>query len=199
MAIYCYKCGLALRDEARFCHGCGTKSRNQLSESSPQNDAASSAINDDRTKASLVDRMRKRIKEARKDGTNKIDSYLVSLESRNGISGVKLTEGRREFLRKRLTALREKLAQGDEEIAQEEWETLSAALESLPEDLIDEKCIICFKPVSEGSERPLSFCPHCLRGGHQEHLAEWIKIKGTCPICRQTITISQLVRYQVSS
>ncbi|MHA2270877.1 MAG: hypothetical protein ACXACI_03375 [Candidatus Hodarchaeales archaeon] len=199
MAKYCYKCGLALREGAKFCHSCGTAIRTPQPNSSAENVEISPASAIDSAKPSLFERMKTRVKEARKDGASRIDDYLSSLETRNEVSGVKLTEGRREFLRKRLTGLRGRLAEGEEGIAQEEWQALSVALESLPEDLIDEKCVICFKPVSEELERELAFCPHCIRGGHHEHLAEWIKIKGTCPICRQDVKPSELVRYQVPS
>ncbi|MFW9915856.1 MAG: RING finger domain-containing protein [Candidatus Thorarchaeota archaeon] len=199
MAKYCYKCGLALREGARFCHSCGTAVRTPQPDSPADTSAASPASAIDSARPSLVERMKKRVKEARKDGVSRIDDYLASLETRNEVSGVRLTEGRREFLRKRLTGLRGRLSEGEEGIAQEEWQVLSVALESLPEDLIDEKCVICFKPISEESERALAFCPHCIRGGHQEHLAEWIKIKGTCPICRQSVKTSELVKYQAPS
>ncbi|MFX0117707.1 MAG: zinc-ribbon domain-containing protein [Candidatus Hodarchaeota archaeon] len=197
MANYCHRCGLELREEARFCHSCGTERRVLESESSIQNSPPPLITPEIQAKSSLFDKMRKKIKDARKDGAAKIDSYLTSLEARDEISGVKLTEGRREFIRSRLIGLRERLAQGEDEFIQEEWQTLSVALESLPEDLIDEKCVICLKRVSGEPERPLAFCPHCLRGGHQEHLAEWIKIKGECPVCRQKALPSNLVRYRI--
>ncbi|MHA2233001.1 MAG: zinc-ribbon domain-containing protein [Candidatus Hodarchaeales archaeon] len=196
MARYCYKCGLQLREGARFCHACGAEARALPPESQLENDESSSITANSGTKPSFIDRMKVKLKDAKKDGVSRIDSYLDSLDRRNEISGVKLTEGRREFLRSRLIGLRERLAENDSDLVQEEWKTLSVALETLPEDLIDEKCIICLKPVSEAPKRQLAFCPHCLRGGHQEHLAEWIKIKGTCPICREDITPMNLVQYQ---
>ena len=92
--------------------------------------------------------------------------------------------------------MRERLAKGEDVTAQKEWQVLSAALESLPEDLMDEKCVVCMKPVVEDPDRPLSFCPHCFRGGHLAHMAEWIKMKGICPICRHSLTKSELVIYK---
>ncbi len=197
MAKFCFKCGTTLRERSQFCHKCGTRSRSSnLEEPTPSPVRTELPLIADE-KPSWIDRMKKKIQETRKDTTDRIDNYLANLEDREKISGIKLTDGRRNFLRTRLLSMRERIAEGeDDETVQQELQALSVALETLPADLENEKCVVCMKPVVGDIDRKLSFCPQCLRGGHQEHLAEWIKIKGTCPVCRQELTPVDLVTYQ---
>ncbi|MHA1631124.1 MAG: hypothetical protein ACTSVS_13175 [Candidatus Heimdallarchaeota archaeon] len=51
------------------------------------------------------------------------------------------------------------------------------------------KCSVCKLPISFGS---LTLeCPHCHTIAHQEHLLEWIKVKGTCPVCQQKLKLDE--------
>lgn len=51
-------------------------------------------------------------------------------------------------------------------------------------------CSVCKLPISFGSE-PLE-CYHCQHVAHKEHLLEWVKVKGTCPICQKKLVADKL-------
>lgn len=51
-------------------------------------------------------------------------------------------------------------------------------------------CSVCKLPISFGSE-PLE-CYHCQNVAHKEHLLEWVKVKGTCPVCQQKLVADKL-------
>lgn len=42
------------------------------------------------------------------------------------------------------------------------------------------ECCICLKPIDDDE---LARCVHCSAVGHQSHMLEWDKIRGTCPKC----------------
>ncbi|MCK5158409.1 MAG: hypothetical protein KAR08_04590, partial [Candidatus Heimdallarchaeota archaeon] len=52
-------------------------------------------------------------------------------------------------------------------------------------------CSVCKLPISFGSE-PLE-CYHCQNVAHKEHLLEWVKVKGTCPVCQQKLVADKLI------
>lgn len=45
-----------------------------------------------------------------------------------------------------------------------------------------ERCNICFGSVES---REAYRCPHCNNGYHRDHLAAWLLMQSTCPVCRQ--------------
>lgn len=45
------------------------------------------------------------------------------------------------------------------------------------------QCSVCKLPISFGVET--AECPHCENIAHSEHLFEWIKVKGSCPVCQR--------------
>jgi hypothetical protein len=52
-------------------------------------------------------------------------------------------------------------------------------------------CSVCKLPISFGSEH--LECYHCQNVAHKEHLLEWVKVKGTCPVCQQKLLAEKLV------
>jgi hypothetical protein len=46
-------------------------------------------------------------------------------------------------------------------------------------------CMICKLPFKEGQS--VSRCPMCKSLFHANHLFEWLKVKGQCPVCRQSL------------
>lgn len=54
----------------------------------------------------------------------------------------------------------------------------------------NESCCVCKRPVGSGTS--VVQCPHCRSAAHYPHLAEWVKIKGTCPVCRQKIQLADI-------
>ncbi len=51
-------------------------------------------------------------------------------------------------------------------------------------------CSVCKLPISFGSE--YLECYHCQNVAHKEHLLEWVKVKGTCPVCQQKLVAEKL-------
>jgi len=45
-------------------------------------------------------------------------------------------------------------------------------------------CVVCKRPVGHGQTAQ---CHHCKSVAHYPHMAEWLKIKGTCPVCKQKL------------
>ncbi|NHJ49801.1 MAG: hypothetical protein FK733_18560 [Asgard group archaeon] len=52
------------------------------------------------------------------------------------------------------------------------------------------QCSVCKLPISFGSD--YLECNHCQNIAHNEHLLEWVKVKGTCPICHQKLIVDKL-------
>ena len=55
-----------------------------------------------------------------------------------------------------------------------------------------EKCIVCGLPIKEEEKDQTFYCPHCKNPAHKSHLLEWIKLKGTCPMCKKKLIRSDL-------
>jgi tetratricopeptide (TPR) repeat protein len=54
---------------------------------------------------------------------------------------------------------------------------------------VEEFCSVCRMRISEPST--LIRCPDCGSPAHYSHLAEWLKIRGHCPICKKKIKIQR--------
>lgn len=54
-------------------------------------------------------------------------------------------------------------------------------------DEVEEYCSVCRKEMVDLSN--LVRCPECGSPAHYAHLAEWLKIRGVCPICKNKIKI----------
>ncbi len=48
------------------------------------------------------------------------------------------------------------------------------------------KCEICSDFIT--SEDTMATCPYCHHVFHEDHVLEWIKIKGSCPVCKQNLS-----------
>ena len=57
------------------------------------------------------------------------------------------------------------------------------------EDDLEENCSVCRTKISDVTS--LVRCPECGSPAHYPHLAEWLKIRGSCPVCRKKITIQR--------
>ncbi len=49
------------------------------------------------------------------------------------------------------------------------------------------RCIVCKLPIS--SKEIIGSCYECQGIAHLNHLQEWLKVKGTCPVCQRKISI----------
>lgn len=47
------------------------------------------------------------------------------------------------------------------------------------------RCAVCGRPLE--ATDPVSQCPHCEAMAHQDHLLDWIRLKGNCPACRKPV------------
>ncbi|NHJ86221.1 MAG: hypothetical protein FK734_12220 [Asgard group archaeon] len=52
-------------------------------------------------------------------------------------------------------------------------------------------CSICKLPINYGLK--VGKCPKCHNEAHLSHLQEWLKVKGTCPVCLQPLPIEGIV------
>ncbi|MCF2142461.1 MAG: tetratricopeptide repeat protein [Candidatus Heimdallarchaeota archaeon] len=48
---------------------------------------------------------------------------------------------------------------------------------------LPEPCPVCRRPIAKGQK--IATCPYCHSVAHYSHLVEWVKVQGTCPICRR--------------
>ena len=46
-------------------------------------------------------------------------------------------------------------------------------------------CMICKLPLKEN--QTIAQCPMCQSLFHREHVFEWLKVKGKCPVCMQNL------------
>ena len=53
----------------------------------------------------------------------------------------------------------------------------------------NEKCCVCRRPVGTSGE--VVQCNSCKSVAHYPHMAEWLKIKGVCPVCKQKLTMPE--------
>jgi hypothetical protein len=48
------------------------------------------------------------------------------------------------------------------------------------------QCIICLLSIVKGDD--FVKCPYCESFAHRNHLVEWVKVKGSCPYCKERLT-----------
>ncbi len=53
-------------------------------------------------------------------------------------------------------------------------------------------CEICKKKLQLTELENISQCPHCMSKFHNNHLQEYLKGKGDCPICHIKITTNDI-------
>jgi len=56
-------------------------------------------------------------------------------------------------------------------------------------------CNICKSSVKFGEE--MGTCIFCTNTYHYGHFAEWVKIKGACPVCHETLTQDEIIPHQI--
>jgi len=50
-------------------------------------------------------------------------------------------------------------------------------------------CAVCGKPIEIFDEEYL--CPICEAKAHSDHLRDWIKMRGSCPVCQKTLSLDK--------
>ena len=56
----------------------------------------------------------------------------------------------------------------------------------------NEKCCVCRRPVGTSGE--VVQCNSCKSVAHYPHMAEWLKIKGVCPVCKQKLSMPETTK-----
>ena len=56
----------------------------------------------------------------------------------------------------------------------------------------NEKCCVCRRPI--GTEGEVVQCNSCKSVAHFPHMAEWLKIKGVCPVCKQKLSMPETTK-----
>lgn len=56
----------------------------------------------------------------------------------------------------------------------------------------NEKCCVCRRPIGTNGE--VVQCNNCKSVAHFPHMAEWLKIKGVCPVCKQKLTMPETTK-----
>lgn len=56
----------------------------------------------------------------------------------------------------------------------------------------NEKCCVCKRPI--GTQGEVVQCNSCKSVAHYPHMAEWLKIKGVCPVCHQKLTMPETTK-----
>ena len=54
---------------------------------------------------------------------------------------------------------------------------------------VEEYCSVCRMKITE--ESTIVRCPQCGSPAHFAHLAEWLKIRGACPICKKKVKVTR--------
>ncbi|MFW9996391.1 MAG: hypothetical protein ACFFD4_30390 [Candidatus Odinarchaeota archaeon] len=67
---------------------------------------------------------------------------------------------------------------------------LSSPSISIMKSLESERCVICKRKIKW--EDNYIRCPECDSPAHYAHLGEWLKIKGTCPVCQRKIRLEDI-------
>ena len=56
----------------------------------------------------------------------------------------------------------------------------------------NERCCVCRRPIGTAGE--VVQCNSCKSVAHYPHMAEWLKIKGVCPVCKQKLTMPETTK-----
>lgn len=52
-------------------------------------------------------------------------------------------------------------------------------------------CMICKTGISKNEN--YAACPHCDHNAHINHLKEWLKVNSLCPVCKQLLTVDEMI------
>ncbi|MHA2098327.1 MAG: hypothetical protein ACW99A_06545 [Candidatus Kariarchaeaceae archaeon] len=123
-----------------------------------------------------------------------ISDYLVRLDTEKEmqVGSVKIPEERKDSIRNALLNFQTKL--GNQTVTSEEF---NKWMEDLDKRLDEEKCIVCFQNWV-GSTTTIVVCKHCRSGGHDDHLRGWVRDNRFCPLCRQTISVTDLITIDIN-
>lgn len=127
----------------------------------------------------------------------RLDRALQTLD-RPGllIKGRPLSESTLEIIERAALRIRESLSR-EEEPSPEVIDEAEEWIEKLANRLEEDRCLICLRFLESGEN--VVICPHCLHGGHQNHLEPWVTDKGICPLCREPLQSADFLSIMVGS
>ena len=192
--MFCTKCGLnIINDTANFCKRCGHKLRNRTSNSSIKT-TNSTADFVQKAREKMLNFASPKIEKTKQFTTEKIDSLQNNLQNQSKYK--KLSVDQRTFLAQKLSSLRSKIADEEQEsMSITEAQEIVDISEELLEQIKDDKCLICYKGLRSSTEEKtqLVLCPHCGHGGHKNHIFSWFESKESCPYCKVDVGINQVL------
>ena len=194
--MFCSKCGLRITNEsANFCKRCGNKLKNITSNTAQfvQNNQEDIFL---RARKKLIEFTSPKIEKTRNYTANKIENLQKNIEDQSNYK--QLSKDQRTFLAQRLASLRNKIALKDQtntDFTIEEAQEIVTISDDLLEQIKDDKCLICYKPLYQDgkNKRKLIVCPHCGHGGHYNHIFNWINKHESCPYCKGEVKINEIL------
>ncbi|MHA2502851.1 MAG: hypothetical protein ACXAE3_08280 [Candidatus Kariarchaeaceae archaeon] len=122
---------------------------------------------------------------------HQVSDYIRRLDSgeRVTIRGYNIPEWRRGTIRDAMQSFQDRYLEGDatQEGDYQQW------MDDLPQRLEEHNCIVCFIKWNDADLGNIVVCPHCQTGGHRNHIADWIKSKRYCPLCREDVTFREYI------
>lgn len=194
--IYCTQCGTALSPTANFCRKCGTKVRKNRSGFLKPIDTNQMLL---KAREKVKDFSQPKIDQSRDFVAEKLDNLTETVKSPEKLT--QLSSNQKDYLAQRLASIRNKIAREQQTSGSANFEpTMEEALEiveineELMKQLIDEKCLICYKGMLDPDHHEeLVLCPQCGHGGHRSHIFSWFQTNKSCPYCKGQITTEQVL------
>lgn len=189
--MFCSTCGLRIINEsANYCKRCGkklAKPSSRFRQNNP-NDIFLQA------KEKLLQLTSPKIEKTRKFAVSKLDSLQQSiLDDKYSV----ISKDRKTFLAQKFSTLRDRIASREDsaELSVDEAQDIVTISEDLLEQIKDDKCLICYKSLTDPStgNNTLVICPQCGHGGHKNHTFVWFKEKKTCPYCKAVIKANEVL------
>ena len=173
----CPNCSAENLEKARYCHNCGsslTRLKGRIGA----------------LKQKIEYRTREKLENIRNRLDSQINNYLLRLDKPEEfkIGSVSVPETKRDDVRNALLSFQEKIGGSLHVETSEEFQQW---LKDLPNMLDQQKCLVCFVNWKINDE--IVVCKHCQSGGHRDHLENWVVSRNLCPLCRKSISRSDLI------
>lgn len=201
--MFCTKCGIKLRDTAKFCKNCGApvdrlRTLGDSASGSPSLTGPPTYGPDQflsRAKERFLGYTQPKVESTRRSVVEKIDHFVDDLGDPAQFRPLSSTQ--RESLAQALANLKSKISK--DTATQAETQQAMEMSEELLAQLKDDRCLVCYKKIApaEGERVSVAVCPNCGHGGHQEHVLPWFTSKETCPSCKTPVKPSDLLYLQL--
>lgn len=178
--ITCNNCNFQVPDNNKFCSNCG------------QNlGGFKTRIHS--MKKRLEHNVRAKVNQVKESLDRQITGYISRIDNDQElvVGSVKIPEHRKVGIRNALINFQTKL--GHDNYTDEEF---SVWMEELYSRVDEEKCIVCFQKWVDSTTKVV-VCRYCQSGGHQDHLADWVKQNKYCPLCRHSLRENDLISVDI--